>query len=148
MKPLPKNPCNECCYKGSCDAIYANCSKRDTYKKTISEYDSKGILEIAEKISERESLKEEIKKNEEKKREIEKDLPDFVLGNENPFRTNFYQKSLRDSNSISGNEFGTVIWENGRKLVYLEEVQKLIEAGALKVDYDALEEYIFNKRVD
>lgn len=148
MKPLPKSPCKECSYRFvSCDSK-SSCEKMRNYEKSIQDYTSRGILDIAEKISERKELKEKIKKDEETLKEVEKNLPDFVLGNENPFRTDFYQKSLRDSNTITGNEFGVTIQEDGKTLVYLEEIQRLIDAGALKVDYDALEDYIFNTRVN
>lgn len=60
----------------------------------------------------------------------------------NPFRSEFYQESLKRENILTHNEFMVVQSDINGQFVRIKEINDMIECGAISIDFDKLEEYI------
>ena len=65
----------------------------------------------------------------------------------NPFRTAFYQKSIKNQNRLTTNEFCMSVTNSNGTFVRLEEINEMIKNGIITVDYDKLEQRVYDKTV-
>lgn len=66
---------------------------------------------------------------------------------DNPFRAKFYQDSLKQSNKLTHNEFSQSIHDANGTYVKLDEINNMIEKGILTVDYEKLEQRIYDRTI-
>ena len=66
---------------------------------------------------------------------------------DNPFRGKLWQQTIRDTNRLTPNEFCMSMTEGAETFVRLSEINEMIREGVLTVDYDKLEQRIFDKTV-
>ena len=65
----------------------------------------------------------------------------------NPFRSQLWQQTIRNENKLYPSEFCMSITNPNGKFVRLSEINEMIADGILTVDFDKLEQRIFDKTV-
>lgn len=66
---------------------------------------------------------------------------------DNPFRNQFWQQTIRNENKLYPSEFYMSMTGPNGTFVRLSEINEMIADGILTVDFDKLEQRIFNKTV-
>lgn len=65
----------------------------------------------------------------------------------NPFRSQQWQQTIRNENKLYPSEFCMIMTDPNGTFVKLEEINEMISDGILTVDFDKLEQRIFDKTV-
>ena len=65
----------------------------------------------------------------------------------NPFRSQMWQQTIRNENKLFPSEFCMSITDPNGTFVKLSEINEMISDGILTVDFDKLEQRIFDKTV-
>lgn len=65
----------------------------------------------------------------------------------NPFRSKLWQQTIRNENKLYPSEFCMSITDPNGTFVRLSEINEMITDGILAVDFDKLEQRIFDKTV-
>ena len=65
----------------------------------------------------------------------------------NPFRSQFWQQTIRNENKLYPSEFCMSINDPNGIFVRLSDINEMISDGILTVDFDKLEQRIFDKTV-
>lgn len=65
----------------------------------------------------------------------------------NPFRTQVWQRLIRNKNILTHHEFCMSMTDSNGTFVKLSEINEMIADGILTVDFDKLEQRIFDKTV-
>ena len=65
----------------------------------------------------------------------------------NPFRSQLWQQTIRNENKLYQSDFCMSITNPNGKFVRLSEINEMIADGILTVDFDKLEQRIFDKTV-
>ena len=65
----------------------------------------------------------------------------------NPFRSQLWQQTIRNENKLYPSEFCMSITNPNGKFVRLSEINEMIADRILTVDFDKLEQRIFDKTV-
>ena len=65
----------------------------------------------------------------------------------NPFRSQLWQQTIRSENKLYPSEFCMSVDGPNGTFVRLSEINELIAEGLFKVDFDKLEQRIFDKTV-
>ena len=65
----------------------------------------------------------------------------------NPFRTQMWQNMIKEENKLTLHEFGTSMTDVNGTFVKLEEINDMIKTGVLTVDFDKLEQRIYDRTV-
>ena len=65
----------------------------------------------------------------------------------NPFRSQLWQQTIRDDNKLYPSEFCMSMTDPNGIFVRLVEINEMIADGVLTVDFDKLEQRIFDKTV-
>ena len=65
----------------------------------------------------------------------------------NPFRSQMWQQTIRNENKLYPSEFCTSMTDANGIFVRLSEINEMISDGALTVDFEKLEQRIFDKTV-
>lgn len=65
----------------------------------------------------------------------------------NPFRSQLWQQTIRNENKLFPSEFCMSITDSNGTFVKLSEINELINDGILTVDFDKLEQRIYDKTV-
>ena len=65
----------------------------------------------------------------------------------NPFRSQLWQDTIRENNKLTAHEFMFSMNDVNGTHVKLDEINEMIQCGILTVDYDKLEQRIYNKSV-
>ena len=65
----------------------------------------------------------------------------------NPFRSQMWQRTIRNENKLYPSEFCMSITDPNGTYVRLSEINEMISDGILTVDFDKLEQKIFDKTV-
>lgn len=65
----------------------------------------------------------------------------------NPFRSQLWQKTIKNENKLYPNEFCMSMTDPNGTFVRLSEINEMISNGILTVDFDKLEQRIFEKTV-
>ena len=66
---------------------------------------------------------------------------------DNPFRSQMWQQTIRNENKLYPSEFCMSITDSNGTFVRLSEINEMISDGILTVDFDKLEQRIFEKTV-
>lgn len=66
---------------------------------------------------------------------------------DNPFRSQMWQQTIRNENKLYPSEFCMSITDSNGTFVRLSEINEMISGGILTVDFDKLEQRIFEKTV-
>lgn len=64
---------------------------------------------------------------------------------DNPFRSQMWQQTIRNENKLYPSEFCMSITDSNGTFVRLSEINEMISDGILTVDFDKLEQRIFEK---
>ena len=70
-----------------------------------------------------------------------------VVDMDNPFRSQLWQQTIRNKNKLTRHEFCISMTDPNGTFVKLEEINEMIADGILTVDFDKLEQRIFDKTV-
>lgn len=65
----------------------------------------------------------------------------------NPFRNKYWQQTIRNENKLYPSEFCMSITDPNGTFVRLAEINEMIADGVLTVDFEKLEQRIFDKTV-
>ena len=65
----------------------------------------------------------------------------------NPFRTQMWQNMIKEENKLTPNEFCMSMADINGTFVKLDEINDMIKSGVLTVDFDKLEQRIYDKTV-
>ena len=65
----------------------------------------------------------------------------------NPFRTKQYQNKIKQDNILTSKEFCMSLTDSNGTFVRLEEINDMIKNGILIVDFDKLEQRIYDKTI-
>ena len=65
----------------------------------------------------------------------------------NPFRSQLWQQTIRNENRLTYHEFCMNMTDPNGTFVRLSEINEMISDGILTVDFDKLEQRIFDKTV-
>lgn len=65
----------------------------------------------------------------------------------NPFRSQLWQQTIRNENKLYPSEFCMSMTNPNGVFVRLDEINEMINDGILSVDFDKLEQRIFDKTV-
>lgn len=65
----------------------------------------------------------------------------------NPFRTQMWQNMIKEENKLTPHEFGMSMTDINGTFVKLEEINDMIKTGVLTVDFDKLEQRIYDRTV-
>lgn len=65
----------------------------------------------------------------------------------NPFRSQMWQQTIKNENKLYPSEFCMSMTDSNGTFVRLSEINEMISYGILTVDFDKLEQRIFNKTV-
>lgn len=65
----------------------------------------------------------------------------------NPFRSQLWQQTIRNENKLYPSEFCMSMTDLNGTFVKLSEINDMIADGILTVDFDKLEQRLFNKTV-
>lgn len=65
----------------------------------------------------------------------------------NPFRSQLWQQTIRNENKLYPSEFCMSMTDPNGTFVKLDEINEMINDGILTVDFDKLEQRIFDKTV-
>lgn len=65
----------------------------------------------------------------------------------NPFRSQLWQQTIRNENKLYPSEFCMSMTNPNGVFVRLDEINEIINDGILSVDFDKLEQRIFDKTV-
>lgn len=65
----------------------------------------------------------------------------------NPFRSQLWQQTFRNENKLYPSEFCMSMTDPNGIIVKLDEINEMINDGILTVDFDKLEQRIFDKTV-
>lgn len=65
----------------------------------------------------------------------------------NPFRSQLWQQTIRNENKLYPSEFCMSVTNPNGVFVRLDEINEMINDGILSVDFDKLEQRIFDKIV-
>lgn len=65
----------------------------------------------------------------------------------NPFRSQLWQQTIRNENKLYSSEFYMSMTDPNGTFVKLAEINEMIADGILTVDFDKLEQRIFEKTV-
>lgn len=65
----------------------------------------------------------------------------------NPFRTQMWQNMIKEENKLTHHEFGMSMTDINGTFVKLEEINDMIKSGVLTVDFDKLEQRIYDRTV-
>lgn len=65
----------------------------------------------------------------------------------NPFRSQLWQQTIRSENRLTHHEFCMSMTDPNGTFVRLSEINEMIDDGILTVDFDKLEQRIFDKTV-
>lgn len=65
----------------------------------------------------------------------------------NPFRTQMWQNMIKEENKLTPHEFGMTMTDINGIFVKLEEINDMIKTGVLTVDFDKLEQRIYDRTV-
>lgn len=66
---------------------------------------------------------------------------------DNPFRSLLWQQTIKNENKLYPSEFCMSITDSNGTFVRLSEINEMIADGILTVDFDKLEQRIFDKTV-
>lgn len=66
---------------------------------------------------------------------------------DNPFRSQLWQQTIKNENKLYPSEFCMSIADPNGTFVKLAEINEMIADGILTVDFDKLEQRIFDKTV-
>ena len=66
---------------------------------------------------------------------------------DNPFRSHMWQQTIRNENKLYPSEFCICVTNQNETFVRLTEINQMIADGILTVDFDKLEQRIFDKTV-
>ena len=66
---------------------------------------------------------------------------------DNPFRSQMWQHMIKEENRLTRHEFCMSITDQNGIFVKLEEINEMISNGILTVDFDKLEQRIYDKTV-
>lgn len=66
---------------------------------------------------------------------------------DNPFRSQLWQQTIRNENKLYSSEFYMSMTDPNGTFVKLAEINEMIADGILTVDFDKLEQRIFEKTV-
>ena len=66
---------------------------------------------------------------------------------DNPFRSQLWQQTIKDENKLYPSEFSMSITDSNGTYVRLSEINEMISEGILIVDFDKLEQRIYDKTV-
>lgn len=65
----------------------------------------------------------------------------------NPFRTQMWQNMIKEENKLTLHEFSMSMTDVNGTFVKLEEINDMIKTGVLTVDFDKLEQRIYDRTV-
>lgn len=65
----------------------------------------------------------------------------------NPFRSQLWQQTIKNENKLYPSEFCMSMTDTNGAYVWLTEINEMIVDGILTVDFDKLEQKIFDKTV-
>ena len=65
----------------------------------------------------------------------------------NPFRSQLWQQTIRNENKLYLSEFCMSMTDSNGTFVRLSEINEMISDGILTVDFDKLEQRIYDKTV-
>lgn len=65
----------------------------------------------------------------------------------NPFRSQLWQQTIRNENKLYPSEFCMSMTDPNGTFVKLAEINEMIDDGILRIDFDKLEQRIFDKTV-
>ena len=65
----------------------------------------------------------------------------------NQFRTQMWQNMIKEENKLTLHEFGMSMTDVNGTFVKLEEINDMIKTGVLTVDFDKLEQRIYDRTV-
>ena len=65
----------------------------------------------------------------------------------NPFRTQMWKNMIKEENKLTLHEFSVSMTDVNGTFVKLEEINDMIKTGVLIVDFDKLEQRIYDKTV-
>lgn len=65
----------------------------------------------------------------------------------NPFRSQLWQQTIRNENKLYPSEFCMNMTDSNGTFIRLSEINKMIADGILTVDFDKLEQRIFDRTV-
>ena len=65
----------------------------------------------------------------------------------NPFRSQLWQQTIRNENKLYSSEFCMSMTDSNGTFVRLSEINEMISDGILTVDFDKLEQRIYDKTV-
>ena len=65
----------------------------------------------------------------------------------NPFRSQYWQQSIKNENKLYPSEFCMSMTDQSGTFVKLSEINEMIADGILTVNFDKLEQRIYNKTV-
>lgn len=65
----------------------------------------------------------------------------------NPFRSQLWQKIIRNENKLTHHEFFMSMTDLNGTFIRLSEINEMIADGTLTVDFDKLEQRIFDKTI-
>ncbi len=65
----------------------------------------------------------------------------------NPFRSQLWQQTIKKENRLTTHEFGMSMTDVNGTFVKLSEINEMISNGILTVNFDKLEQRIFDKTV-
>lgn len=65
----------------------------------------------------------------------------------NPFRTRMWQNMIKEENKLTLHEFSMSMTDVNGTFVKLEEINDMIKTGVLTVDFDKLEQRIYDRTV-
>ncbi len=65
----------------------------------------------------------------------------------NPFRSQLWKQTIRNENKLYPSEFCMSVTNPNGVFVRLDEINEMINDGILSVDFDKLEQRIFDKTV-
>ena len=66
---------------------------------------------------------------------------------DNPFRSQLWQQTIKEENKLYSSEFCMSMNNSNGTFVRLEEINEMISDGVLTVDFDKLEQRIFDRTV-
>ena len=70
-----------------------------------------------------------------------------VINMEKPFRNPLWQKHIKEENMLTPHEFCMSMTDANGTYVKLDEVNEMIRSGVLTIDFEKLEQRIFDKTV-
>ena len=65
----------------------------------------------------------------------------------NPFRTQMWQNMIKEENKLTLHGFGVSMTDVNGTFIRLEEINDMIKTGVLTVDFDKLEQRIYDRTV-